>query len=73
MLTLIREAKRVLIFNCTHGRSGTTLLGALLDSFRTKLDAYNSETTLDAFFDDVIFCTNITYSDGTFKGGTQPL
>lgn len=64
--------KRVLIFNCTHGRTGSTLLGALLSSFKAKVEASKQEIDIDTFFDDVIFCTNVTYSDGTFKGGKLP-
>ncbi|KIM25926.1 hypothetical protein M408DRAFT_330918 [Serendipita vermifera MAFF 305830] len=65
---LDRDVKRVLIFNCTHGRSGTTLLGSLISSFKAKAEASNIELDVDTFFDDVIFCTNVTYADGTFKG-----
>lgn len=70
-LGLNRGAKRVFIFNCTHGRNGMKLLGALLSSFQERMEANNSDATLDTFFDDVIFCTNVTYADGTFKGGAQ--
>ncbi|KZT53290.1 FolC bifunctional protein [Calocera cornea HHB12733] len=63
---------RILIFNSTNGRSGTTLLGALLSTAASqlkKLQRVEVEPTLkDGFFDHVIFCTNVTYSDGAFKG-----
>jgi folylpolyglutamate synthase len=45
------------------------LLGALLDSFQGKLASNGLDTNIETFFDHVIFCTNVTYSDGTFKGG----
>ncbi|PVG03448.1 FolC bifunctional protein [Serendipita vermifera] len=64
----ISDAKRILIFNCTHGRTGSTLLNALLDSFKSKLVSNELDTNIETFFDHVIFCTNVTYSDGTFKG-----
>lgn len=28
-----------------------------------------AKTSSDSFFDHVIFCTNVTYADGHFKGG----
>ncbi|KZP00012.1 tetrahydrofolylpolyglutamate synthase [Calocera viscosa TUFC12733] len=70
----LRQSKplRVLIFNCTNGRSGQTLLGALLSTAASqlkKLQRVEVEPTLrDGFFDHVIFCTNVTYADGAFKG-----
>ncbi|KAH8920519.1 FolC bifunctional protein [Atractiella rhizophila] len=62
--------KRVLIFNCTSGRSGESLL----DSFLTTAAGVafeDGKKTLDRFFDNVIFCTNVTYKDGGFKGDLQ--
>jgi folylpolyglutamate synthase len=58
----------VLIFNCSGGRAAETLLASLLDA--------GSETSgktleeLGAGFEEVIFCTNVTFADGGFKGGT---
>ncbi|GAA6005073.1 tetrahydrofolate synthase [Rhodotorula paludigena] len=52
-------SNRVLIFNCTSGRSGLSLLGALLDSF----SASSRQP-----FQHVVFCTNTTYSTGSSKG-----
>ena len=58
---------KTLIFNCSGGRAGESLLGALL--------AAGSETTgqsvqkLGEGFEQVIFCTNVTYTSGEFKGG----
>jgi len=67
---------RVLIFNCTHGRSGSQLLGALLNVMKSRLALHyvgaQSEGTLTrGFFDHVVFCPNVTYADGTFKGGKR--
>ncbi|TNY17987.1 FolC bifunctional protein [Rhodotorula diobovata] len=47
---------RALIFNCTSGRSGLSLLGTLLSSLSSQP------------FQHVIFCTNTTYSTGASSG-----
>jgi folylpolyglutamate synthase len=62
-----RKGKRVLIFNCTSGRSGHGLLKALLDAGRRALG--DGEDVMSRWFDKVVFCTNVTYTDGGFKGG----
>ncbi|KAG9317445.1 FolC bifunctional protein [Chiua virens] len=59
---------RVLIFNCTHGRSGEAFLGTIFDELKTQLSAFNSPEAASCFFDQVIFCSNVTYTDGHFKG-----
>ncbi|EJU06427.1 FolC bifunctional protein [Dacryopinax primogenitus] len=61
---------RILIFNCTNGRSGQTLLGALLSTAVIQIKKHEQGDALpkDGFFDHVIFCTNVTYADGHFKG-----
>ncbi|KAJ3548458.1 hypothetical protein NMY22_g1254 [Coprinellus aureogranulatus] len=59
---------RILIFNCTSGRSGDTFLGTALETVRAKLSSLGSPERVETFFDKVIFCTNITYTDGHFKG-----
>lgn len=59
-------APNVLIFNCSGGRQGETLLSALLQA-----GADTDATTIQALgsaFDTVVFCTNVTYTDGGFKG-----
>ena len=33
------------------------------------LEVHKSKETSSVFFDTVIFCTNVTYADGHFKGG----
>ncbi|GAA5886902.1 hypothetical protein JCM16303_006754 [Sporobolomyces ruberrimus] len=57
-----RKASRTLVFNCTSGRSGLSLLGTLLESLP------HSSSGLPQPFDHVIFCTNTTFSSGTSKG-----
>lgn len=57
----------ILIFNCSGGRAGEALLGSLLEAGAKKLNASVEE--LGRTFTQVIFCTNVTYMDGHFKGG----
>ncbi|OCF31131.1 folylpolyglutamate synthase [Kwoniella heveanensis CBS 569] len=55
----------VLIFNCSGGRAAESLLGELLATgARTK---GVSREELGKTFDSVVFCTNVTYTDGHFK------
>ncbi|GAA5823844.1 hypothetical protein JCM11251_003319 [Rhodosporidiobolus azoricus] len=56
-------ATRVLVFNCTSGRSGRSLLETLLTSFSGSSPSQPIQP-----FKHVIFCTNTTYSSGTSKG-----
>ncbi|TFK55902.1 FolC bifunctional protein [Heliocybe sulcata] len=58
---------RALIFNCTGGRTGSALLGTMLAKIGEQLKAHSSDKDGSNFFDHVIFCTNVTYSSGTFK------
>ena len=58
-----------MIFNCTSGRSGATFLESMLRSTAERLEFCESEVTASTFFDTVVFCTNVTYADGHFKGG----
>jgi folylpolyglutamate synthase len=51
------------VFNCTSGRSAESLLKALLSAGGAD------PSTRGNSFDHVVFCTNVTYSDGGFKGG----
>ena len=62
------DTKRVLVFNCTNGRSGDSLLGTLLSTIEKKLGTSDPQT-LATFFEHVIFCTNVTYSSGEWKAG----
>jgi folylpolyglutamate synthase len=57
----------VLIFNCSGGRAAESLLGSLLDA-GAKVSG-KSVTELGSAFEEVVFCTNVTYADGNFKGG----
>ncbi|BEJ12021.1 hypothetical protein CspHIS471_0204810 [Cutaneotrichosporon sp. HIS471] len=55
-----------LIFNTSGGRQSEVLLAALLDAGAGA--AGTDRATLGAGFTDAIFCTNVTYTDGHFKG-----
>ncbi|KAF8812577.1 FolC bifunctional protein [Phlegmacium glaucopus] len=55
-----KHSLRVLIFNCTSGRSGEAFLAEIVSHFPPGSDS--------VFFDHVIFCTNVTYANGNFKG-----
>ena len=61
---------RVLIFNCTSGRTGNAFLRAMLARAAEQLKAHGrTELDAGALFDSVIFCTNVTYASGQSKGG----
>lgn len=45
----------------------------MLAKAATQLQLYQSNEVSDELFDHVIFCTNVTYADGGFKGGTSSL
>ncbi|KAI6136074.1 Mur ligase [Pisolithus sp. B1] len=64
---------RVLIFNCTKGRSGLDLLGTMLEETQKLLLQYGSTEHVENFFQQVIFCNNVTYADGHFKGAQHEL
>ena len=59
----------MLIFNISGGRNGYPFLDAVLKKMSENLTKYGSSEKTEAFFDEVIFCTNVTYADGHFKGG----
>jgi len=59
---------RILIFNCTHGRSGPLFLETILATIAAQLQLHGSGEISHTFFKKVMFCTNITYADGHFKG-----
>ncbi|KAH9943381.1 FolC bifunctional protein [Epithele typhae] len=59
---------RVLIFNCTNGRSGGDFLGGMLAKATEKLKALAEDLDAKVLFDRVIFCANVTYANGGFKG-----
>ncbi|KAL0949395.1 hypothetical protein HGRIS_009459 [Hohenbuehelia grisea] len=63
-----KKPTRVLIFNCTSGRSGDSFLGAMLAKAAAQLQLHGHSETAEAFFDHAIFCANVTYADGGFKG-----
>lgn len=51
--------KRVLIFNCTSGRSGSSFLAAMLLKLAAQLSLHGSEEGATEFFNRVIFCANV--------------
>lgn len=57
----------VLIFNCSGGRAGQVLLKALLGAGAKTLGMDIKE--IGKSFEAVIFCTNVTYTDGHFSSG----
>ncbi|KAI0030714.1 FolC bifunctional protein [Vararia minispora EC-137] len=59
---------RVLVFNCTHGRSGPRFLACMLATAAEQLKLYASSEDTHSLFDLVVFCTNVTYADGHYKG-----
>ncbi|KAG6378713.1 FolC bifunctional protein [Boletus reticuloceps] len=59
---------RVLIFNCTSGRSAEAFLRTIFNELEIQLSIFKSTEEASRFFDQVIFCSNVTYSDGHFKG-----
>ncbi|KAF9019256.1 FolC bifunctional protein [Hymenopellis radicata] len=65
--------KRALVFNCTSGRSGPAFLSAVFNKIALQLKLHGSQETPETYFDDVIFCTNVTYADGAFKGDLTSL
>lgn len=65
------KPQRILIFNCTSGRSGSSFLGSMLAKAATQLQLHQSNEVSDGLFDHVIFCTNVTYADGGFKSGAS--
>lgn len=71
-LLLSSHPKRILIFNCTSGRSAVAFINTLLENIAAQLEKHGLTSILadhPGLFDAVIFCTNVTYADGHFKGG----
>ncbi|KAH8999222.1 Mur ligase [Lactarius akahatsu] len=52
----------------TRGRSGQSFLGVVLEKIAAQLQLHGSSESPDTFFDKVVFCANVTYADGHFKG-----
>ncbi|KWU45852.1 FolC bifunctional protein [Rhodotorula sp. JG-1b] len=63
-----QSAERVLIFNCTSGRSGLSLLGALTSSLSPPDGSNSANKQQSQPFKHVIFCTNTTFASGSSKG-----
>ncbi|KAI0660921.1 FolC bifunctional protein [Cubamyces menziesii] len=64
---------RVLVFNCTSGRSGNSFLGAMLSKAAELLKTHGRSDDVGALFDQAVFCANVTYADGGFKGDLTTL
>ncbi|KAF8076538.1 Mur ligase, partial [Lyophyllum atratum] len=64
---------RVLVFNCTSGRSGPSFLSSIQTKLSAQLKLHQIEEPPETFFDHVIFCANVTYADGHFKGDLTTL
>ncbi|KAF8624125.1 hypothetical protein AX15_006032 [Amanita polypyramis BW_CC] len=67
------NGSRALIFNCTQGRSGASLLKIILETVSKQLSTFEENGSSDTFFDHVVFCTNITYADGHSKGDLKAI
>ncbi|KAJ6628771.1 FolC bifunctional protein [Mycena sp. CBHHK59/15] len=68
-----QSTSRILVFNCTSGRSGSTFLHSIYSHTTAQLELHGSDESISSFFDHVIFCTNVTYADGGFKGDLTTL
>ena len=64
-----RAKERVLVFNCTSGRSAESLLSSLVSAMAGRRRKLGHKPDEARPFDEVIFCTNVTYSSGGYKGG----
>ncbi|KAF8663430.1 hypothetical protein AX16_001000 [Volvariella volvacea WC 439] len=62
------RTRRVLVFNCTSGRSGGAFLSTIYNVIVARLQIFGVSEAPENFFEHVIFCTNVTYADGHFKG-----
>jgi len=68
MVSSSKSLDRILIFNCTKGRSAATFLRVIADTIARQLEKHDSEKRSKLpLFSRVIFCTNTTYADGGFK------
>lgn len=41
----------------------------MLEKIGSQLKAHGRDEDPARFFDDVVFCTNVTYASGNYKGG----
>jgi len=63
-----KAIERILLFNCTKGRSASVFLRSIANTISQQLDKYGMKGKLEnCLFSRVIFCTNTTYADGGFK------
>jgi hypothetical protein len=73
LLCVRHPNRRVLIFNCTNGRSGSSFLDIVVTQALALSVKHGHKEHRDGAFDHVIFCSNVTYADGNFKGGVLTL
>lgn len=66
---LEQRPTRILVFNCTGRRSAHPFLETILEHIRDLLLQHERDERVETFFDHVMFCSNVTYADGSFKGG----
>lgn len=59
--------RRTLVFNTTHDRKSEELLRGMIDAIGRKVGSSGNDSRF--FFDEIIFCTNITYREGKSSGG----
>lgn len=50
---------------------GAAFLESMLKYTADQIKLHKSEETSSTFFDAAIFCTNVTYANGCFKGGVS--
>ena len=60
---------RILVFNCTADHPPLALLAHVHATICEQLKLFSDGEDPRSFFHHVIFCTNASYADGTFKDG----
>ena len=60
-----------MLFNFRRDRPGASFLESILENIAKQLEAHKSEESSRTFFDTVIFCTHVTYADGSRKRGSS--
>jgi len=59
----------VLIYNCSSDRPGPSFLASIHLRVATQLKLHGRSEVPALFFDHVMFCPEMTYTDDRFKGG----
>jgi len=66
---LPKQPTRVMVFNCTHGRNGSSFLATMISKAETQLQLHGQDKVdKKSLFSHVVFSANNTYADGGFKG-----